>query len=1336
MALTVMDLVAKFRSQGVGDVVSDANKGKKATEGYAGSLTKMGKSLTGTAALSVASFAGITGPVLGFFGKSVDSASDLNEATSAVKTVFGDAAGTILKFGSNSATALGQSQTAVLGAAGAFGALYKGLGFTEDAMSKMSKQSITAASDLASFYNQDPSEVLGRIRSALTGEFEGLRQYGIMLSSVSVEQRALAMTGKTAADQLTEQEKVMARQALIMEGLGAAQGDFARTSGGLANQTRILKAQISDFTAQLGQVLLPIASKVVSALVGFMSTMTKLSPTGMKVIVVVGLIAAAMGPLLIAAGAVASAISALGGAAAIGATALAILTSPITLIVAALVGLGIAYKTNFLGFGDAVNWVAGKVADGFGRIKGFVDDLIDTFGLFRRMGVDPIRAAVITLGYGLSKLGFDKAGASVARFSQKIAPITRAIRLFLEGLQKAWQGGERFHKIMNQLPTPLAKMLLLIVRVREGIKRFTDAWKEAGALAAFRTIPESIEKFGKTFANLIQSITGLEGYAANVREIFEGIGVVVGDVVELVDDLVHGRWKEALDDLGTLAKDALNLAIDAFLLFPSLILEVFTSIDWARVGQLLVDGLKIGADLLVEGVTALAGKVVDLFNAIDWGAVKDFMVQGLRLAVDGLKQIAGFVYDEITQALGSIDWAAVAEALGNLAGWLVDKGRELGSGIWSGVSGFWDDTVKPFLAKIGSKALEAVPDLAIVLFTKGYDLLKGAWTGIKSVYDRIIEPFVKDIGGRVLGAIPELGLYLFDKGYALLRGAWNGIKSVYDRIVSPFFSTIAEKVVKLLPADIGTKLLEKGSALFGGLWDGIQDVWEPMSTFLSKVADTISDLISLKALEDILNPIVTFLSDTVGKITGFLGDLAGKVPGFGSDDKKKEDEPVVTGEGRTAGGPQVAPTIDVSAMTKAFEQAAEDIRTTLDTLTVDVVNRMKILATNVATEALGLRSGIVNEFVGLNTDVRTLMRKFDTAVTGIFLDTTPTATNRASKLRAAMTNEFIGLRNDVDTIMNKVAKNLYDDLSYMQTASKNMSFDTRNKVVNEYIGLRSDVDGIVGGGGSGSSLKAKLTNHWQVIQTAAKSMSERTRSAVANEYVGLRNDVDRIMGGVANNVLNTLGNLRNRAGGEARSVGSSIGAGIRDGIASWINNIAITAGNAVTAAMNEARRRAQSASPSKVSTRIGSDIGAGFVVGMVPWISEMARKAGDLVDRAFTTSRSKARQAMTNTRGKIVNGWEQLEDKMHWRNARGDVEMGIRAEDGSYVNPGFYKGPGGITKPAEPAPFVRPRSSTSSNSGGNTYIVMTKSELAKFFETIDIANVLTDPAEIRAAMGS
>jgi hypothetical protein len=51
---------------------------------------------------------------------------------------------------------------------------------------------------------------------------------------------------------------VLAAQALIYKQTGAAQGDFERTSDGLANKTRILTAQLENAKTTIGTALLPV----------------------------------------------------------------------------------------------------------------------------------------------------------------------------------------------------------------------------------------------------------------------------------------------------------------------------------------------------------------------------------------------------------------------------------------------------------------------------------------------------------------------------------------------------------------------------------------------------------------------------------------------------------------------------------------------------------------------------------------------------------------------------------------------------------------------------------------------------------------------------------------------------------------------------------------------------------------------------------------------------------------------------------------------------------------------------------------------------------------------
>jgi hypothetical protein len=188
---------------------------------------------------------------------SVEAASALNEEISKSQQVFGQSSAAIESWSQTTAQSFGVSQRAALEATGVFGNLFRVVELAPDQAAAMSQALVELAADLASFNNADPSEVLQALRSGLIGEVEPLRRFGVLLSEARVQQVAMAATGKDNAKELTNQEKALARYNIILQDTAPAQGDFARTSQGLANQSRILRAQLSDLSAELGSNLVP-----------------------------------------------------------------------------------------------------------------------------------------------------------------------------------------------------------------------------------------------------------------------------------------------------------------------------------------------------------------------------------------------------------------------------------------------------------------------------------------------------------------------------------------------------------------------------------------------------------------------------------------------------------------------------------------------------------------------------------------------------------------------------------------------------------------------------------------------------------------------------------------------------------------------------------------------------------------------------------------------------------------------------------------------------------------------------------------------------------------------
>lgn len=204
-----------------------------------------------------------------FVVDSIAAASDLNETMSKSSVVFGNAAGDIDKWGDTTAKSLGLSKQAATEAAATFGNLFIGLNLGQEKAADMSKALVNLAGDLASFNNIDPEEALQRLRSGLAGEAEPLRRVGVFLSEARVKAKAAALGFQAVHGEFTEGQKVIARYNLILDDTKTAQGDFARTSGGMANQQRILNAELENTSAEFGEKLIPVVIQSQHAFIDF-----------------------------------------------------------------------------------------------------------------------------------------------------------------------------------------------------------------------------------------------------------------------------------------------------------------------------------------------------------------------------------------------------------------------------------------------------------------------------------------------------------------------------------------------------------------------------------------------------------------------------------------------------------------------------------------------------------------------------------------------------------------------------------------------------------------------------------------------------------------------------------------------------------------------------------------------------------------------------------------------------------------------------------------------------------------------------------------------------------
>jgi hypothetical protein len=241
------------------DFIKGLDKADNETRSFS---DKLGSALK-TGALAFAALGAAAGAMAIKIGKdAIGAASDFSEEISKSRVIFGEASKDIEDFAKTAANSLGQSKKQAVSAASTFATLGKAAGLTGKDLSKFSIGFVKLASDLASFNNTSPEDAIQAIGAALRGEAEPIRRYGILLNDATLKNEALALgLIKTTKDALSPANKVLAAQAAIYKQTSDAQGDFGRTSDGLANSQRILAANIEDVKITLGESLLPVALK-------------------------------------------------------------------------------------------------------------------------------------------------------------------------------------------------------------------------------------------------------------------------------------------------------------------------------------------------------------------------------------------------------------------------------------------------------------------------------------------------------------------------------------------------------------------------------------------------------------------------------------------------------------------------------------------------------------------------------------------------------------------------------------------------------------------------------------------------------------------------------------------------------------------------------------------------------------------------------------------------------------------------------------------------------------------------------------------------------------------
>ena len=234
----------------VDDAIKKLNKVNKSTDSTAKSFLKMAKTIGGAAVTGM-----IIKSVINVGKEFSNLAADAAEIDSKFDVVFGDAADTVNKWAERYSESVGRSVTDTKKFASEMGDLLGPLGFSKEATIKMSESVVELAGDLGSFNNMNTADVMRDIQTAMVGNYETTKKYGVVLNDTVVKQEALNKGLWDGKGRLSDTAKAQAALNLIIKGSPNAIGDLIRTQESAANVTRRLESANKDLGIALGTVI-------------------------------------------------------------------------------------------------------------------------------------------------------------------------------------------------------------------------------------------------------------------------------------------------------------------------------------------------------------------------------------------------------------------------------------------------------------------------------------------------------------------------------------------------------------------------------------------------------------------------------------------------------------------------------------------------------------------------------------------------------------------------------------------------------------------------------------------------------------------------------------------------------------------------------------------------------------------------------------------------------------------------------------------------------------------------------------------------------------------------
>lgn len=619
------------------------------------------------------------------------------------------------------------------------------------------------------------SQVLEELRAKfadLTDEEQ--TQYAAMLAGQEGMSGLLAIVNAAPADfdNLTRS---------INNADGAAKEMADKQLDTLEGKLTLLRSALEGLAISFGEVLIPMLTDFVQWVTGVVDKFNSMDESTREAIVKFGLLAAAIGPVLVVLGNVMSAVVKIGGAlsqlsgfisgftGSIGAAggmaaklgaAVSGIAAPVAAVIAAVVALTAAFKHLW----DTNEEFRNRITEIWESIKNTFSEFFD--GITER----------------INALGFD-------------------FENFIEVVSALWEGfcellGPLFIGVFNNVAIIIQTVLDLVLNILDVfIGLFTGNWEQfwSGVVGIFETLFTGVASW---FENLLTTIGDfvnviLGWFGTSWQELWEG-------AVQWFNNFVQG------------IVDGFNSIVQWFVNLPE---TIGNAIDQAiaaisNFATAIWDGL-------VNGVSSAVDTVVSWFTSLP-----ERISYALGFAIGYISTWAQEAYDYLTTAIPeAIDSVVTwfSELPGRIWEWLtsvIDSIVQWGQAMWQAFSNWWGgliNSLAEWFTSLPGMIAEWLTSTINVVVEWGASLIEAATVAVGGFVASIVE-WLSGIPGafmewltQALDWLLSLPQTLYDIGANMLSSLWEGMKS----IVTGIFDWIGGVVDRIV------------GAFTGGVQDGI-----------------------------------------------------------------------------------------------------------------------------------------------------------------------------------------------------------------------------------------------------------------------------------------------------------------------------------------------------------------------------------------------------------------------------------------------------------------------------------------------------------------------------------